>query len=75
VTTIKIGKYELFPVRSVWGDINRVAVYAVEPGFVCPECDGETFTLHKTDYSDIKCRCCGEPIRLSAQRPAPSAKG
>ena len=64
--SLQIGKHHLFKLRSVWGALNGVDVYSVDASFVCRECDGETFTLHKTEYSDIKCRQCGEPIKLRA---------
>ena len=67
---IKIGTHDLFKCRSAWGSLNGVDVYSVDSSFCCPECAGETFTLHHTDYSDIKCRQCGEPILLREEKHA-----
>lgn len=65
MNVMKIGRHNLFQVRSEWGNLKGVDVYSVDSDFKCPECDSETFTLLKTDYSDIKFRKCGEPIKLS----------
>lgn len=64
---MRIGKYRLVPVCSVWDSLNNTATFKIDDGgFTCPECNGGAFRLlAKTDCFDVKCSTCGEPIMLN----------